>query len=105
MPPFNPSLLDTAIHGPVRLGVVAALHIDGPMDFTALKKRLAVTDGGLGLHLQKLEVVGYISSHKAFVGRRPKTTYSLTPAGRRAFAKYLDDMQALLDAARPESSH
>ncbi|MFA6134088.1 MAG: transcriptional regulator [Phycisphaerae bacterium] len=93
-------MLDTAIHGPVRLGAIAALHIDGPLDFTTLKKRLTVTDGALGLHLQKLEEAGYISCHKAFVGRRPKSTYHLTPAGRRAFIGYLDNMQALLDVVR-----
>jgi len=100
VPPFNPSLLDTTIHGPVRLGAVAALQVDGPLDFTTLKKKLGVTDGALGLHLQKLEEAGYVSSHKAFVGRRPKTTYRLSPAGRRAFANYLDEMQALIDASR-----
>ncbi|MHC4478121.1 MAG: transcriptional regulator [Planctomycetota bacterium] len=45
-----------------------------------------------------MEEAGYISSKKAFVGRRPQTTYRLTPAGRKAFATYLNMMQHLLDA-------
>jgi len=43
--------LDSTVHGPVRLGVLALLKLDGPLDFTALKKRLGVTDGVLGAHL------------------------------------------------------
>ena len=33
--------LDTAVHGPVRLGVLTALQTAGPLDFTTLKKRLS----------------------------------------------------------------
>jgi DNA-binding HxlR family transcriptional regulator len=90
--------LDTAVHGPIRLGVMTALQIDGPLDFTTLKKRLNVVDGVLGLHLRKLEDAGYITCKKAFVGRRPKSTYSITPGGRKALTKYLDTLQQLIDA-------
>jgi DNA-binding PadR family transcriptional regulator len=98
MPPINFNGLDTAVHGPIRLGAMTALQIDGKLDFTTLKKRLQVTDGSLGIHLQKLEEIKYIKSKKAFVGRRPKTTYRLTAAGRKALIKYLESMQKLLDA-------
>ena len=60
--------LDTTVHGPVRLGVLTALQVDGRLDFTTLRKRLSVADGALGLHLEKLEEAGYINCHKAFVG-------------------------------------
>ena len=98
MPPINFNGLDTAVHGPIRLGTMTALQIDGKLDFTTIKKRLQVTDGSLGIHLQKLEEVGYIKSKKAFVRRRPKTTYKLTATGRKALIKYLESMQKLLDA-------
>ena len=98
MPPINFNGLDTAVHGPIRLGAMTALQIDGKLDFTTLKKRLQVTDGSLGIHLQKLEEIKYIKSKKAFVGRRPKTTYRLTVTGRKALIKYLESMQKLLDA-------
>jgi DNA-binding HxlR family transcriptional regulator len=98
--PIDFNGLDTTIHGPVRLGVLTALQITGPLDFTTLKKRLAVTDGALGLHLQKLEEAGYIGCEKAFVGQRPKSTYRLTPAGRRALSNYLDAMQSIIDSVR-----
>lgn len=96
--PINFNGLDTVVHGPIRLGAMTALQIDGKLDFTTLKKRLQVTDGSLGIHLQKLEEIKYIKSKKAFVGRRPKTTYRLTATGRKALIEYLESMQKLLDA-------
>jgi predicted ArsR family transcriptional regulator len=96
--PIDFNGLDTAVHGPVRLGVLTALFLDGPLDFTTLKKRLGVTDGVLGMHLEKLESVGYVSASRTLVGRRPKTTYTITRAGRRAFTDYLGEMRRLLDA-------
>lgn len=98
MAPIDFNGLDTTVHGPIRLGAMTALQIDGELDFTTIKKRLQVTDGSLGIHLQKLEEVGYIKSKKAFVRRRPKTTYKLTATGRKALIKYLESMQKLLDA-------
>ena len=98
MQPIDFNGLDTAVHGPVRLGVLTALQMDGALDFTTLKKRLDVADGALGLHLRKLEETGYVTCKKAFVGRRPKSTYQITPAGRKALRSYLQSMQRLIDA-------
>ena len=92
--------LDTVVHGPVRLGILTAIRVHGPLDFTTLKKQLEVGDGTLGQHLQKLEESGYVSCEKAFVGQRPKSTYRLTGAGRRSLSRYLDAMQAIIDSAR-----
>jgi predicted ArsR family transcriptional regulator len=100
MPPIDFNGLDTTIHGPIRLGVLTALQINGPLDFTTLKKRLTVSDGALGLHLQKLEETGYVSCEKAFIGQRPKSTYRITAGGRRALSNYLDAMQAVIDSVR-----
>jgi DNA-binding HxlR family transcriptional regulator len=98
MPPIDFNGLDTAIHGPIRLGIMTALQMDGPLDFSTLKKRLEVPDGSLNLHLRTLEETGYLRSQKAIVALRPKTTYSMTAAGHRALAGYLQSMRTLLDA-------
>ncbi len=89
--------LDTTVHGPVRLGVLTALHVDGALDFTTLKKRLEVADGALGIHMQKLEEAGYVRARKSFVGKRPRTTYEMTAAGRRALVGYVAAMRQLLE--------
>jgi DNA-binding MarR family transcriptional regulator len=98
MQPIDFNGLDTTVHGPLRLGVLTALQLDGPHDFTTLKKRLEAADGSLGLQLQKLEEAAYVTAEKGFVGRRPKTTYHLTKKGRAALSQYLDTLQRLLMA-------
>jgi DNA-binding PadR family transcriptional regulator len=95
--------LDTAVHGPLRLGVLTVLQTSGPTDFTSLKERLKVSDGAIGSHLIKLEEIGYLTCHKEFADRRPKSTYRLTSAGRKALLRYLDQMQAILDSIRESS--
>jgi DNA-binding PadR family transcriptional regulator len=101
--PIDFNGLDSAVYGPVRLGVLTALQVDGALDFTTLKKRLDVADGAIGIHLRKLEEIKYISCHKAFVGRRPKSTYKITAGGRRALRKYLSTMQQLIDSLEKDS--
>jgi len=98
MLPIDFNGLDSAIHGPIRLGIVTSLQMDGALDFTTLKKRLQVPDGSLNLHLRTLEESRYIRSRKAIVGLRPKTTYTLTPAGRKALAGYVQAMRAVVNA-------
>ena len=41
---------------------------------------------------------GRLTCHKAFVGRRPKSTYTITVKGKRALATYLNAMQELINA-------
>lgn len=96
--------LDTLIHGPVRLAVITALHAEGPLDFTTMVKRFEVADGAMGVHLRKLEDAGYIACNRQFVGRRPKTTYSITATGRKALRQYLATMQQIIDQAAGNSS-
>src|SRR4051812_16245716 len=97
MRPIDFNGLDTAVHGPIRLGIMTALQVDGSLDFTTLKKRLDTVDGSLNLHLGKLEECGYITSKKAFVALRPKTTYKITPDGRKALSNYLQNMKTLIE--------
>jgi predicted ArsR family transcriptional regulator len=98
--PIDFNGLDSAVHGPLRLGVLTALQVQGPLDFTSLKKQLSVPDGTLGQHLEKLAEIGYIGATTVLRGRRPNTTYRLTAKGRTAFARYLECMRRLLDATQ-----
>ena len=65
-----------------------------------LKAALELSDGNLSVHARKLEDAGYVVCEKSFAGRTPRTEFRLAPAGRRAFEKYLDHMDALIAAAR-----
>lgn len=102
--PIDFNGLDTAVHGPVRLGILSLLRLHGPLDFTTLKKRLELSDGGIGPHLLKLEEVGYLTCTKEFIGRRPRSTYQITAAGRKALGQYLNQMQSLIEHVRKGAS-
>jgi len=92
--------LDRLIHERMRLGIVSALAANESLTFNELKKLLETTDGNLSVHARKLEEANYIACTKSFEGRMPKTEYRLTDAGRRAFEKYLNHMEALIQAMR-----
>ena len=103
MKPIDFNGLDTHVHGPIRLGILTALQVDGALDFTTLKNRLNTADGSLNLHLGRLEENGYITSRKAFVGLRPKTTYRIAAAGRKALTAYVRSMKALIGYLEEET--
>lgn len=92
--------LDRLIHERIRLGIVSALAANTSLTFNDLKRLLKTTDGNLSVHARKLEEAKYIACAKSFEGRMPKTEYTLTPAGHRAFEKYLDHMEAIIQAAK-----
>ena len=92
--------LDRVIHQRVRLGIVSALAAGGATSFTDLKSALGLTDGNLSVHARKLEEAGYVRVRKSFVDRVPHTEFELTDAGRSALAAYLDEMEAVIQAAR-----
>jgi DNA-binding MarR family transcriptional regulator len=92
--------LDRLIHERIRLGIVSALAANSSLTFNDLKKLLRTTDGNLSVHARKLEEAGYISCAKSFEGRMPKTEYTLTDSGRKALEKYLNHMEALIQAMK-----
>ncbi|HUI55275.1 MAG TPA: transcriptional regulator [Bryobacteraceae bacterium] len=92
--------LDRLIHERLRLGILSALSVNESLTFNELKKLLDTTDGNLSVHARKLEEAAYVSCNKSFEGRMPRTEYRLTAAGRRALERYLDHMEALIQAMR-----
>ena len=92
--------LDRLIYEPIRLRIVSALAVNPSLTFNELKKLLETTDGNLSVHARKLEEAEYIVCSKSFEGRMPKTQYRLTETGRRALEKYLNHMEALIQAIR-----
>lgn len=88
--------IDDIIHGRMRLGVMVYLADAETADFTELKSALDATQGNLSIHLSKLEEAGYVTIAKRFVGKKPQTRISITPAGRQAFAAYVEALGALL---------
>ena len=94
--------VDRLIYGRVRLGIMSALAVNEPLTFNDLKALFDVTDGNLSAHARKLEDAGYITCRKSFEGRRPRSEYRLTSAGRKALNRYLTHIEAVIEAMRRE---
>jgi DNA-binding transcriptional ArsR family regulator len=92
--------LDKVIHERLRLGIISALAANERLSFTELKKLLSTTDGNVSVHARKLEEAGYVTCEKSFKGRMPLTEYKITRDGRKALGRYLDHMEALIEAMR-----
>lgn len=84
----------------IRLGIMSALSVSRSMSFRELRDLLVTTDGNLSRHARTLEDAGYVNCRKKFSGRVPRTEYSLSAKGKRAFARHLDHMEALIQATR-----
>ena len=92
--------LDRIIHERLRLGMVSALAVNEWLTFNELKGLLKTTDGNLSIHARKLEEAQYVTCHKSFEGRVPRTRFKLTTGGRRALERYLAHMEAIIRATR-----
>jgi DNA-binding MarR family transcriptional regulator len=91
---------DRLIYERVRLGIMSALSVNPSMSFAELKELLNTSDGNLSVHARKLESAGYVTCKKKFASRVPKTEYSLTAKGKRMFARHLEHMESLIQAAK-----
>ncbi|WP_420133333.1 winged helix-turn-helix domain-containing protein [Rhodopseudomonas sp.] len=92
---------DDIIHQPLRLKIMAALNalpVAQGLEFPRLKKLTGATDGNLGAHIETLAKAGYVAVDKAFVGKKPQTTVTATPAGRSAFARHVVALQEIIAA-------
>ncbi|HSM37654.1 MAG TPA: transcriptional regulator [Longimicrobiales bacterium] len=98
--PVDPGAIDRLIHARVRLGIVSALAVNSSLTFNELKDLLGTTDGNLSVHARRLEDAGYVVCKKSFDGRLPRTEYRLADRGRQALKRYLDHMEALIEAVR-----
>ncbi|MFB7494603.1 transcriptional regulator [Streptomyces sp. NPDC056161] len=97
------SLNDT-VHQRVRLGILTIAREADRVEFSFLKKQLAVTDGNLSRHLKVLEDSDLITMEKGYAGRRPRTWIALTRAGAQALDAELRALRALvlrLETPRP----
>ncbi len=89
--------LDPVIHSRIRLAVLSILISVKEASFSYLKEKIGTTDGNLSASLSKLEEARYISIKKAFKGKKPLTTCSVTEKGRNAFSAYLKALENYID--------
>lgn len=94
---FDFAALDEIIHVRARLGIIAYLIGAGAADFNTLKRELKLTDGNLSVHLTRLEEAGYVALARGTEGKRPRTTVTLSRAGRKAFDAYVTQVSRLAE--------
>lgn len=88
--------IDRTIHEPARLRALTLLSAVKEADFSFILRALGLTNGNLSVHMRRLEEAAYVSMTKTFVGRVPKTMFSITTRGRRALEEYwrtLDELR------------
>jgi len=88
--------LDRVIHEKGRLAIMSLLAASPELSFTELRDGLGMTDGNLMTHVRALQQEGYVSVTKSYKDKRPLTTCSLTSAGRKAFAAYIDLLEKIV---------
>lgn len=82
---------------PQRILILKLLARHGAVEFRELQNALGISEGNLASHLRTLERDGYISVHKEFAGRRPRTTYELTPVGLKMFQEFMRAMKTVVE--------
>ena len=102
---MNPDLflqLDRVIHEKGRLAIMSALAASPELSFTELRDMLDMTDGNLTTHIRTLREEGLVSVAKSYEKNRPLTTCSLTTAGRKAFAEYINLLEQIVRQNKPK---
>ena len=92
--------LDRVIHEKGRLAIMSMLAASPELSFTELRDALTMTDGNLTTHIRALQEAGYVAVAKSYQNRRPLTTCSLTPAGRRAFTEYINLLEKIVQQTK-----
>lgn len=87
--------IDRIIHEPARLKVMSVLDGVKDADFTFLTTALGLTNGNLSSHIDKLEKANYVEVRKSFQGKMPRTTLSITQAGRNALHQYWEELERI----------
>lgn len=93
--------LDRVIHEKGRLAIMSMLAATPELSFTELRDTLDMSDGNLNTHIRTLQESGYIAVSKSYEKNRPLTTCSLTAAGKKAFASYIDLLEQILQQNKP----
>ncbi|MFJ4044315.1 transcriptional regulator [Microbacterium sp. NPDC089987] len=88
--------LDPALLTPVRLSLLAALPEGIELDFAALRDLLEADDSAVSKGITHLQDRGYLDITKGYAGVRPRTWVASTRNGRRALARHMAALRAIV---------
>ena len=87
--------LDSVIHAPIRLSIMAYLSEVDRAEFGLVRDCVELTAPVLSKQVGTLEEAGYVQVDKGYVGKRPRTWLSLTRTGRAALDQHLAALRAI----------
>ena len=100
--PGNPALeVDDVVHQRVRLAILVVTHEAHRVEFSYLRDALDLTAGNLSRHLATLSDAGLVVQTKDQRGARPRTWVRITPKGRKALAREVALLDALVRRVEP----
>lgn len=88
--------VDTVIHPPKRLSIMAILRRTGAADFQFLRDRLDISESDLSKQMRTLAEAGYVRVTKRGRGPKSSTWYRATAAGKRAFDSHTAALRTLI---------
>lgn len=88
--------LDPLLHQSLRLAIVSVLVAVESAEFVYLKEKTGATAGNLSVQIDKLQEAGYIQVVKDYNGKKPRTTCTLSPAGRDALEAYVNALKSYI---------
>lgn len=90
--------VDSLLHEPARLRLLACLAVVKRADFTFLLRLSGLSRGNLSVQMSKLSDAKLVSIEKTFKDNRPRTLYQLTKQGTDALRTYKRDMLTILSS-------
>jgi len=90
------SNLNKTFENRLRLGIMSILITNDWVEFNTMKELLDATDGNLASHISALEKSGYLEVRKAFIGKKPNTSFRITKEGKKAFKDHIDGLEELI---------
>lgn len=87
--------LSDALSHPVRFSITAAVAATDEIEFAAVRDYIQVSDSVLSRQASQLEAAGILKIRKGFVGKKPRTWFSLSKEGREIWNQHLAALQAI----------
>jgi DNA-binding MarR family transcriptional regulator len=82
-----------------RIRIVAFLSGCDEAEFGAVQEYCDLSPSNLSKNVSALEGIGYVTSRKGYVGKKPRTWLALTDGGRSALVSHMAALQEIADSA------
>jgi DNA-binding transcriptional ArsR family regulator len=88
--------IDSFIHEPARLRILTLLAMIEEADFMYILRETGLSKGNLSVQMTKLESAGLVTLDRNIEGQRVRTTYRLSPDGKKGLKSYKNNLESIL---------